>query len=150
MAVAEDLTVFENLSGEQIRAVASVFDGLHAMIRDNTGATLDDAGILSAGRVLYGLRSGADGADLRRAVRDSGLSAEKKSALLEAGEAQGRAGGQSTPLRSDSKHELRNLIELMNIDENMDIPDTLEGLMGDYPDGGEDSSAMIRSMRDRV
>lgn len=150
MAVDDDLSVFEGLSGEQIRAVAGVFDGLHAMIRDNTGATLDDAGILSAGRVLCGLRSGAGGEDLRRAVRDSGLSAETKSALLEAGEAQGRAGGQSTPLRSDSKHELRNLIDLMDIDEDMDIPDTLEGLMGDYPDGGEDSSAMIRSMRDRA
>ena len=69
---------------------------------------------------------------------------------MEVGRAQGRAGGQSTPPHSDSKHELRNLIELMNIDEDMDIPDTLEGLMGDYPGGGEDSSTMIRSMRDRA
>ena len=85
MAVADDLSVFEGMSGEQIRAVAGVFDGLHAMIRDNTGATLDDAGILSAGRVLCGLRSGAGGAGLRRAIRDSNMSAEKKSALLQVG-----------------------------------------------------------------
>ena len=81
MAAEDDLSVFEGLSGEQIRAIAGAFDGLGAAIRDNTGATPDDAGVLSAVHVLCGLCSGAGGEDLRRAVRDSGLSGEKVGAF---------------------------------------------------------------------
>ena len=37
----------------------------------------------------------------------------------------------------------------MGIDETAEVLDTLEGLLDDCA-GGEDSSAIIRSMRDRV
>ena len=147
MDVADDLAAFEGMSGEQVRAIAGVFGDLDALIRHNAGATLGDADLLSVERVLCGLCSAAGRAGLRRAIRDSGLSADKKSALLQVGKTRGRATGQPRP---GSNHELRYLIKLMGIDETAEIPDTLEGLLGDYPDGGEDSLSLVRSLRGRA
>ena len=147
MAVADDLDAFECLSSEQVRAIAGAFGDLDALIRHNAGAALGDADILPVERVLCGLCSTAGREGLRRAIRDSGLSAEKKSALLEVGRTPGRATGQPRP---GSNHELRDLIKLMGIDETVEIPDTMEGLLGDYPDGGEDSLDLVRSIRGRA
>ncbi len=153
-ATNRDLAVFEGLSSEQTRTIVSAFDELDALLRDRlekaSGATLGDSALQSAERVLYSLRGAADEAGLRRAIRDSSLSAETKSALLDLGRKQDRTGGRNGPLRSDSNYKLPGLMKLMDIDEGIEVPETIKGLLADYADKGEDSLTIVRSVRNAI
>lgn len=152
-ATDRDLAVFEGMSSEQIRTVVGAFDGLDALLRDRlekvSGATLDDSALRSAERVLYGLRGAADEAGLHRAIRDSNLSAEAKSALLDLGKRQGCTGGRSAP-PPGSDYKLPGLMKLMDIDESIEVPETIKGLLADCADKDEDSLTVARSVRNAV
>ena len=148
-----DLDVFEGMSSEQIRTIVGAFDELDTLLRDRlekaSGTALDDSALQSAERVLYGLCSTADRADLRRAIQDSNLSAENKSILLDLGK-QDCASGQNASPRSDSDYKLPGLMKLMNIDESIEVPETIKGLMADYADEDEDSLTIVRSVRNDI
>lgn len=149
-----DLDVFEGMSSEQIRTIVGAFDELDTLLRDRlekaSGTSLDDSALQSAERVLYGLCSTADRADLRRAIQDSNLSAENKSILLDLGKKQDCASGQNASPRSDSNYKLPGLMKLMNIDESIEVPGTIKGLMADYADEDEDSLTIVRSVRNDI
>lgn len=149
-----DLDMFEGMSSEQIRTIVGAFDDLDALLRNRlekvSGATLDDSALQSAERVLYSLRGATDRADLHRAIRDSNLSAENKSMLLDLGKKQDCASGQNPPLHPDSNYKLPGLMKLMNIDESIEVPETIKGLMADYADEDEDSLTIVRSVRNDI
>ena len=153
-AINRDLAVFEGMSSEQIRTIVGSFDELDALLRDRlekvSGATLDDSALQSAERVLYSLRGAADEAGLHRAIRDSNLSNETKSALLDLGKKQGCKGGQNAPLRHDSNYKLPGLMKMMDIDESIEVPETIKGLLADYADKDEDSLTIVRSIRNAI
>ena len=153
-ASSRDLAVFECMSSEQIRTIVGAFDDLDTLLRDRlekvSGATIDDSALQSAARVLYSLRGATDRADLRRAIQDSNLSAENKSILLDLGKKQACASGQNPPPHSDSNYKLPGLMKLMNIDESIEVPETIKGLMADYADEDEDSLTIVRSVRNAI
>lgn len=57
---------------------------------------------------------------------------------------------QNSARRLDSTRQLRSIRELLGIEYNGDAPKTIEGLLEDYVDGGEDSLDIIRSVRSGI
>lgn len=88
-------------------------------------------------------------ADTLRARRDSNPSTARIS--RSAGERiQDGEIRQNSARRLDSTRQLRSIRELLGIEYNGDVPKTIEGLLEDYADEGEDSLDIIRSVRNGI
>ena len=92
MEAGEDLAVFANLSGDQIRIIAGVFDESVLekrldidRIRDASGADLTDSAIESINRIFYNFFHGMtnESENLAHAINTSDLTREKRAVLLD-------------------------------------------------------------------
>ncbi len=59
------------------------------------------------------------------------------------------ASGQD-PKHRGSKDELRDIMELLGMDDDGDVPETIEGLIKDCAKEGENSLDIVRSVRNRI